>query len=345
MERLVYMALGRNKQKELAIDTPFDQYSRQMLVTQAIDAIRDGEGSFSILDVGGYKGKTAEFMPDDSVTIVDLFDVKEANYVQGSGLDLPFDDDSFDFALSFDVLEHVSKKDRHRFFDECARVAKRGVVICAPNASETNVLAEKHLNEYYQDIHGTSHQWLVEHIQNGIPDMVELGQYAQKNNMHTVMVPSNDTLLWTLLQGAFFLQEKYPDAPEELVALNTYVNEKLVHACGRDDTTSYRSILCAFRSATHAKAVAMAVQTAPLKAKEMAKVLHLLQSYYLGLASNAAANFKACQREAESLAAELDEKGKRLEAIQSSLPWRMARKVKHAKNRLIRVNRSRKKSA
>lgn len=44
---------------------------------------------------------------------------------------LPFADNQFDTVLCFDVLEHVDSP--HRLFAECARVARRNVIVSLPN--------------------------------------------------------------------------------------------------------------------------------------------------------------------------------------------------------------------
>src|SRR5689334_13107014 len=125
----------------LKLDTPFDQYSRQTIVANAINAMRQSSSQkFTILDVGGYKGKTKRSLPADSVMIVDIVDSKEDDdYTKASALNLPFDEQSYDFVVSFDALEHVAAKDRTSFMAECLRVARRGVIICAPHNTPQNV--------------------------------------------------------------------------------------------------------------------------------------------------------------------------------------------------------------
>lgn len=87
-------------------EVPFDQFSRQKQVSLVMDICRKlgKQKTYSILDVGGYRGRTAEFLPDDNVTVLDLYEVDEENYVKGSALKMPFKDKSFDFVVNFDVL-------------------------------------------------------------------------------------------------------------------------------------------------------------------------------------------------------------------------------------------------
>jgi hypothetical protein len=55
-------------------------------------------------------------------------------FVFGNGLELPFEDGSFDFVHSSAVLEHVgSFANQNRFVNECARVARKGFFLTTPN--------------------------------------------------------------------------------------------------------------------------------------------------------------------------------------------------------------------
>lgn len=56
-------------------------------------------------------------------------------FVLADGLDLPFEDKSFDIVHSSAVLEHVgSFQNQRKFIQECARVAKRAIFLTTPNA-------------------------------------------------------------------------------------------------------------------------------------------------------------------------------------------------------------------
>jgi len=55
-------------------------------------------------------------------------------FVRADGLNLPFDDNSFDVVHSSAVLEHVgSFENQARFVSECARVARRSFFLTTPN--------------------------------------------------------------------------------------------------------------------------------------------------------------------------------------------------------------------
>ena len=103
----------------------------------------------SILDVGVTGDQTYEasnyleaWYPHKSkITAVGLDDAsfletvyEGMKFIQANGLDLPFEDNSFDYVHSSAVLEHVGSEDnQHRFIEELYRVARKGVFITTPN--------------------------------------------------------------------------------------------------------------------------------------------------------------------------------------------------------------------
>jgi SAM-dependent methyltransferase len=96
-----------------------------------------------ILDVGGgQSGLTALLYPDAYVTILDVdpgYGRSSCNqwpgveYVCGDAVAMPFDDDTFDAVMLFDVLEHV--REDARLVAEVQRVLKTDgiIVVSTPN--------------------------------------------------------------------------------------------------------------------------------------------------------------------------------------------------------------------
>jgi hypothetical protein len=103
----------------------------------------------TVLDVGVTSDQTYEssnylelFLENKArITAVGIDDASflEAKYpglqfVYGNGLDLPFEDASFDVVHSSAVLEHVgSNANQIKFIRECARVARQSFCITTPN--------------------------------------------------------------------------------------------------------------------------------------------------------------------------------------------------------------------
>ena len=69
---------------------------------------------------------------DDAAFLEDLY--PGVKFVFGNGLELPFEDLSFDFVHSSAVIEHVGGfANQRRLVRECARVARKGFFITTPN--------------------------------------------------------------------------------------------------------------------------------------------------------------------------------------------------------------------
>ena len=210
-------------------DLPIDQFSRQRWASLLIEQLQSGKAPVSILDVGGYKGKTAVFHPHDHVTVCDLFDVDEPNYVKGDGRKLPFKDNSFDFVVSFDTYEHVPRSGRKVFVSELCRVARTGVIVAAPfdTADEDVLNAEKSLNQYYKDFYDKEHPWLKEHIDYKTPKQSEIEHLLNNAGATYTSFASNDLGLWELVQAIYFSIDIDEDLRGRVDDINRYYNHHL----------------------------------------------------------------------------------------------------------------------
>jgi hypothetical protein len=118
---------------------PFDQYQRYKLVQDIAEALRceiTSKGQtwcqLTILDVGGYFQSMSghrflpmhAFLPKDQVVGLDVVESSQIEgYVQGSGMDLPFAEQTFDLVISCDTLEHLPPSSREKFLASLLRVS------------------------------------------------------------------------------------------------------------------------------------------------------------------------------------------------------------------------------
>ncbi len=161
---------------------PFDQFGRYHMLREAIDACRVqlGVQQLSILDVGGFYEDNGQptlpltrFLPDDTVTVVDVVECDLPGYVKGDGTALRFDDASFDLVVSADTLEHIPQTGRVAFWRELLRVARHGVILLAPFGTPDVEAAEALLFEYIRAELRAEHQQLKEHREYGLPRLHE----------------------------------------------------------------------------------------------------------------------------------------------------------------------------
>ena len=149
---------------------PFDQYQRYRLVADVLENVRPEGERLEVLDVGGRTALLKRFLPEDRVELVDVEESEEAGLVIGSGAALPFQDGAFDAVVCFDTLEHVPPPLRDAFVDECARVARRWVVIAGPYHTAEVARSEELLQEFLGEKLGEKHRYLEEHRDHGLPD-------------------------------------------------------------------------------------------------------------------------------------------------------------------------------
>lgn len=127
----------------------------------------------TILDVGG-EGMLKLFLPQIQITTAN---VKNADIVY-VGDKLPVNDNSFELVVSLDTIEHLPKNNRTRFLSELYRVAKKGLIFCAPFGTPEHLAYEKEiLNSGTLD--GDSFTYLTEHVKFGLPRPEEVSEMAK----------------------------------------------------------------------------------------------------------------------------------------------------------------------
>ncbi|MEL6907258.1 MAG: class I SAM-dependent methyltransferase, partial [Planctomycetota bacterium] len=155
------------------LDLPFDQFQRYELVRALLDDVRSPGETYDVLDVGGRTALLRRFLTEDRIQLVDVDPSDADGLVLGSGARLPFADGSFDAVAAFDTLEHVPPALREAFVAECARVARRYVILAGPYDSPRVAEAEELLLDFLRRRLNWEHRYLKEHRVNGLPDREE----------------------------------------------------------------------------------------------------------------------------------------------------------------------------
>lgn len=216
-------------QQELKKKLSFDLYGRYQIIKELIDANRSENRKFKLLDVGGRGNILREFMPRDKVYYLDPYvDTTDDNYIQGDGCAIPLEDDSYDFVVSADVLEHIPKSKRNVFILEHIRVAKYGVVIAAPFYSPEIIKAEYLANEHYKKLFNKEHPWLKEHILNKLPRSDQVEKLLENNNYKFSVFNNNNLCNWkSAVSYRQILEKNIDENKERIEKFNLFYNQKI----------------------------------------------------------------------------------------------------------------------
>ncbi len=177
---------------------PFDQYQRYRLVADLLGELR-GESPLRVLDVGGRTGLLRAFLPRDRVDLLDVEASTEDGLVLGDGSALPFADGAYDAVCAFDTLEHVPPGAREAFAAECARVAGRWVFLVGPYQHPRVDEAEERLVDFLEHKLRSTHRYLSEHRDNGLPDRIATVQTLEGLGARVACFGHGDLTRWLAL--------------------------------------------------------------------------------------------------------------------------------------------------
>jgi hypothetical protein len=110
-----------------------------------------------------------------STAVDTVFDSGAAKYtdrVQASVDCLPFPDKSWDIVVSIDMLEHIPPGLRDKALREMIRVTRSLLVLAVP-VGDAAFEHDIELHDYYISQHGRPHRFTREHIEFGLPTLVE----------------------------------------------------------------------------------------------------------------------------------------------------------------------------
>ncbi|MTI80577.1 MAG: methyltransferase domain-containing protein [Firmicutes bacterium] len=188
-------------------EAPFDQFQRYEICKRVIDRMGTGLTKLNILDVGGYstdiEGKpwlpAVSIFNNHNVFVIDTVECEMHGYMTTDATNLPFDDNSFDFVITNDVLEHIEPYNREQFLNELIRVSKNHVILNTPYYTPQNVIAEKFLYEYIVNVLHGENRMLEEHLIYGLPKLDDIKKVLNKINVKYCYCVSSDTDNWLKL--------------------------------------------------------------------------------------------------------------------------------------------------
>lgn len=288
---------------------PIDQYGRYGIVADQIKKFIKikKQKCVKILDIGGYKGEIHRFFTDAeaSITVIDLYESSDKNYVKGSALDLPFDDSSFDYVVSFEVFEHIPREDRNRFISEAIRVSRGPFILTAPfsGLNDEVLQSEIYVNELWKIMHGYNHKWLYEHIDFRTPSQHELEEILHDQKLKYISLGNNDLLLWNLMVSFNYLTTLYRGSglnPE----VHKFYNENAEYF-DADSEAYYRYIYIIGNDAIKLSKeyTKSARKVTPIEKRE--RTIQLINKVFSTIAKDFKTSLQAKQDEIDTLAKEL----------------------------------------
>ncbi|MBE2317404.1 glycosyltransferase [Solirubrobacter sp. CPCC 204708] len=208
-----------------------------------------------ILEVGSGAGGITEFMPFPVTGLDAAFDRTEGNAtpyltrVQGRAQAMPFADDEFDLAISVEVFEHIPQDARAAALAEMVRVTRPGgrIIVTFPSG-EAARRCDLRLNEAYEARYGQPHPWVIEHIEEGVPDTeamrAVLAEQVGPGGTVTVHRHANERA-WLFQQLVYSAREKF--LLTFALGLHFKPGARLVFRAlrGRNAEPAYRTILVA----------------------------------------------------------------------------------------------------
>jgi GT2 family glycosyltransferase len=214
----------------------FDLYQRYILLEHIGELFRPDSSKYRVLDVGGHRAAfwpgfaslAGLLIPDASVVVTDVGSSSELqNYVQASGVRLPFRDGAFDLVCAIDTLDHIPGEDRPEFLAELLRVTRDGVYVLYPFDSASNRWAEsvviEHAAEYANVLPAGAVPALIEHRQCGLPDRDSIAEIFARTPHTWIGFELGNTYTWLLMMLTY--QSLRTPAPDFVPELNRRFNQ------------------------------------------------------------------------------------------------------------------------
>src|SRR3989344_1642535 len=60
------------------------------------------------------------------------------------------------------------------------------------------------VNDYYKNIHGQDHPWLIEHFENNLPESKKIKKYLNEQNHQYFSIGTNNVNTWLMMQMFVF---------------------------------------------------------------------------------------------------------------------------------------------
>jgi SAM-dependent methyltransferase len=220
-------------------DLHFDLFQRYDIILRIVRLLKPASRA-RILDVGGYPGTLLDFLPEHFCITADTVHCPRDQYVRASGCALPFTDKTFDIVVSSDTLEHVDPAERENFVRETIRLARSFAIIAAPFDSPAVRLADDKIAELHQLVFGKPHDWLSQHMEQGLPRTQWLSAYLGAAGLPYATLSNGYLITWFLLRGLETVLMMFPNASQIASEMHPVFNR--LWAQSEPGEPSYRKV-------------------------------------------------------------------------------------------------------
>jgi hypothetical protein len=140
------------------------------------------------------------------------------------------------------VFEHIEPTRRADFLHHISRVSRIATLLGAPFASAAVSEAEHDACTFWNGLFNKPYRWLVEHAENGLPDLMQTKQQLDELGMKSVHFGHGNLTLWREMMKAHFASEACEELRAPIAAMdNFYRDHMLTNDSGEDET--YRQFL------------------------------------------------------------------------------------------------------
>lgn len=166
------------------------------------------KGAPSIIEIGSGKVGISSYLKQQVIGVDIAFnDYPSLGYLKEQiydGSTLEYQDNSYDYVISVDMLEHVPQTNRKNIIEEMLRVTRKYMILAFP-CSNKSILYEKKLERIYINADQSLPKYLEEHLQNGLPNeekivriIEEVMVLQNQLNYEMKVIPNENLRIWYL---------------------------------------------------------------------------------------------------------------------------------------------------
>jgi glycosyltransferase involved in cell wall biosynthesis len=244
-----YELLENMLQLPTGIQATFDQFQRYGIAAHAIEHLRSSGQTFSILEVGANTHRIlGKLLPHDKITYLDReipLEMQGADDVLvGDATNLDMADGAFDIVIALDVFEHIESANRTDFLRHISRVSRMATLLGAPFASAAVTKAENDACAFWDELFRTPYRWLVEHAENGLPDLMQTERQLDELGMKSVHFGHGNLGVWCEMMKAHFASEACEELRAPIAAMDSFYRDHMLANDVGDDETYRQFLLC-----------------------------------------------------------------------------------------------------